>query len=299
MARHALILADLGRTAEARELALRAWKRYPDSDHARGLVVRILWQCGEFDLASRVVVGTGGMLAGEVWRDELGPYFRTSIAPDMALVLRAVGPIAEAGYPACAGLLSLSYVLDEAGDPGTAYAIESAIQAEGQDQYILLLGCYRYMERWKGHDEAVAWLANRIAPFDPSARDMFLNYCFGEGMDDMLWDFELPKVPARDLEFLWVLRAAGTLRSPVPHPDREHALRKHFGAKNADHYRVLGRVILGMEPEAVGLALCTNPHATSEVYYYLGLKGQWAGRIRDAAALERQRKAPPSVPPRA
>ena len=196
---------------------------------------------------------------------------------------RAIGPIAEAGYPASAGLRSLSYAVNEAGDPETAYAVESSVHATGQDALVVLLGRYRYMERWKGGTAATNWIDAQVAPFDAKTRDLFLNFCYGEGQDDLLWTISLPETDPESLEFLWLLRAAASLRAPVAVAEQELDLRKHFGATASSHYRLLGRVLLGMEPEAKALAACTNPRASSEVCYYLGFKAQWAGRIAEAA----------------
>ena len=117
-----LILAELGRLAEAKDMAT-ARKRYTTTTR-RALVVPC-WQNGEFELASRVVVEAPGSISNDTWQADLAPYFGNT-SPDPKLV-RARRPDRGGRLSRLRRLRSLSYAMNEA--RATRTACRSSVRA--------------------------------------------------------------------------------------------------------------------------------------------------------------------------
>jgi hypothetical protein len=84
-------------------------------------------------------------------------------------------------------------------------------------------------------------------------------------------------------ENMWLMRAvAATSGDSIPAEHRRE-VERHFAKRTANRYRIFGRHLLGLEDEKAVLAAPATRRALSEARYYLGLKAEQAGRLRDAA----------------
>jgi hypothetical protein len=100
---------------------------------------------------------------------------------------------------------------------------------------------------------------------------------------DLLWEID-DVGPERDHnDFHWLMRAAAVARQGGAKDPRRVKLERHFAHASSAHYAVLGRFLLGLEQEPAALATVTDERSRCEAYYYLGLRAQSAGAIREAA----------------
>jgi lipoprotein NlpI len=79
------------------------------------------------------------------------------------------------------------------------------------------------------------------------------------------------------------MRAAAAARAGGARGPRREKLARHFARPRPEHYAVLGRFMLSLENEQAALASVTDARSRCETYYYLGLRAQSDGSIRDAA----------------
>jgi hypothetical protein len=104
--------------------------------------------------------------------------------------------------------------------------------------------------------------------------------------EEPLWLLPQPPSPqAHDL--LWLFRAVAAQWSPTS--IYRDALARHFakpspgGGTGNDRYYVLGRLVMGLEGEAVGTSLRGDtPSGSCEVAFYLGARAQGLGKIDEA-----------------
>ncbi|MFI5371510.1 MAG: hypothetical protein ACHQ52_08130 [Candidatus Eisenbacteria bacterium] len=283
LATAARIEDDLGHADAALRIAEAAWKRYPDSDDAKALVVRLLWRHGRDDDAAAALRVRGDLLDVSLWRDDLVPVLRERFADHPDDIARALAPAFRAGDELGEGLQVLATELDRAGDARLAFAVESRVRVHTDNAWIVMVGSYRYLRESAGAEAARRWMDAQTQGMTDDSLGRLLTTAFGEGEDALLWDVRWPGTIGDDSEFLWLLRAAASRRHPVLDPARRHDLRAHFATAAGGHYHMLGRFMLGLESESATHAEAATTRAASETDYYLGFAAEQEGRITDAA----------------
>jgi len=281
MALAALLLDKLGRGGAAESLAVFAWTRYPDNPPAQALVAELLWKHGKPELAARALATSPYPMTQDSWAEELAPWFRECYQGRPRDALRAVDAMVAARLPAQA-VRELARQYDHTGDSRMAFDIVSRVRSQGQERLQVLASAYHYLKRGRGEGRADAWLRGQTRGASDTEREILDYVAFSIGEFGPLWCCH-PKLDAENGEFTWVLRAAAALRSQEISPQRREELRKHCARTSDDHYRLLGRYLLGLEKEPAALASAIDGRSTCEAYYYVGLKAQAEGRYRDAA----------------
>ena len=282
MARKAVALEHLGRSAEAETLAVLAWLRYPDNAEAQSLAAEMFWRHGRPDQAARVLSGHTFVLAPNEWRWTLAPHFVACFADRPAEALAAADTLCRAGLPPMATVVQLAIGCGNEGRRDLAFQIMERVRVGGMEGVALLYHSYYQLKRWKGEPAGLEWLRPRYASLGAPERAQIAYEAYRSGDPELLW--ELGPVPAGvDGEFHWLMRAAASLRWRDQQPARAKDLGEHFARGSADRYRTLGRYLLGLEPDSVALRLAEGNDNACEVHYYLGLRAQFEGRYRDAA----------------
>ena len=277
------LLEKTGQLARAETLAVFAWGRYPDSPNAQARVVELCWRQRKLELAARMLAAAPVPLSAHDFRGALARGFIDCFRASPADGVRAVEAILAAGAASPAALMALAAELDEAGEHRMAYEVQSRIPAEGQQAVANLARSYHYMRRWKGEDAALDWLRPRLKALGPRDQAL-LAYVGYECRDfDLLWEIDFVGPERDQSDFHWLMRAAAAARAGGARGPRREKLARHFARQRPEHYAVLGRFMLGLENEQAALASVTDPRSRCETYYYLGLRAQSEGSIRDAA----------------
>jgi hypothetical protein len=277
------LLEKTGQLARAETLAVFAWGRYPDSPQAQARVIGLCWRQRKYALAARMLAQAPVPLTSYAIATDLAPYFLDCFRAAPANGIRAVEAILASGYAEPRNLGHLAAALDEAGDHRMAYEVQSRIPADGHDAVGKLGVCYHMMKRWKGEEAARAWLEPRVEPLDPNER-AFLTYVAYDSHDyELLWDVKVPGAGREDVDFHWLLRAAASLRMGEGSDPHRAELERHFARGGRARYHVLGRFLLGLEDVPAALATATSMKAACETFYYVGLRAQSEGRVREAA----------------
>ena len=277
------LLEKTGQLARAETLAVFAWGRYPDSPAAQARVVELCWRQRKYELAARMLATAPVPLSAHDYRGAVAQGFAASFRARPADGVHALEAMLATGAASPAGLMALGAELDESGEHRLAYEVQSRIPATGPQAIANLARSYHYMRRWKGEDAALDWLRPQLRELGPRDQAM-LSYVGYECRDyDLLWEID-DVGPERDHnDFHWLMRAAAVARQGGAKDPRRVKVERHFAHASSAHYAVLGRFLLGLEQEPAALATVTDERSRCEAYYYLGLRAQSTGAIRDAA----------------
>jgi hypothetical protein len=276
------LLEKTGQLARAETLAVLAWGRYPDSPGAQARVLELCWRQGKYDLAARMMATAPVRLGANDFNTEVTPRFIDCFRAKPAEALRAAEAILAAVVPDAAHLTTLAAGLDRAGCHRQAFEIQSRIPAQGQQSIASLAVGYHYLRRWKGEDAARAWLLPSLGRLGPSAAAI-LGYVGYELCDyELVWEVE-PAGGAEEVAFAWLLRAAASARMGAGRDPHRQELERHFAHKSSPRYATLGRYLLGLEDETAALASVDGAKALCETCYYIGVRAESEGAIRDAA----------------
>ncbi|HTK32063.1 MAG TPA: tetratricopeptide repeat protein [Candidatus Saccharimonadaceae bacterium] len=281
MAVTAEMLDRCGKAAEAEKLAAEALRRYPDSrDALVGLAV-LFWRHGRDDDAATLLRDTAYRLDDGNWMATVGPRFADCFAGDSAGAMKAVDALVKAGYNGHSTLGSLALAVRRHAHPALAFEIEQRVIAGGQDGAERWMTCHAFLSAAHGTDAADEWLQARLSGASDPMIGLLSAFAFGESQNRILW-MCAPKDSISN-SFQWVMRACAALDDTAPDPEHVAALRAHYAAKGTEYNYVLGRYLLGLEPEDTVLALRTTARRTCEVDFYVGYHARAEGRYADAA----------------
>jgi hypothetical protein len=146
---------------------------------------------------------------------------------------------------------------------------------------VFILRGYLYLKKWKGEKAALGWI--RSGPFFQRQPNWYLVY--DQGAYQLLWDLlpEPKRPPDKFADDFWLQRTASLLLDPkLATVERRNAARQHY--EDHSHYRELGKVLLGQLDERQAAKLAPDLDKVCAVSYYLGLKSEIDGRLRDATA---------------
>jgi tetratricopeptide (TPR) repeat protein len=283
MQRGALLLQELGKQDEALALAKRAAERYPGAK-SLALVAEVLWRSGKHDEAAQALKAPARSLRSLDWRFRIGDRFAAVFASRPAAEgLRAFTALKKEGLGTQLG--QLASAVGKAGNEELAFELASRLEAPGLQQLELLMDAYAHLKRWKSEADAVAWLRTRVPQQALAPLSMF---AFRSGADPVLWDVIPSYEGASEQEdYVWLMRAAASLRSHDADPARQAALRKRFEVDRPGFYHQLGRYLLGLIPEPSVIAAATTPKSRQEMTFFLGLKAQAEDRFADASTWYR------------
>lgn len=262
---------------QARALAQAALARYPGASALVGQV-GIEWRLGN-PVQAASIAGHGG---------ERGPQFDHALAVEMADAFlddktpgleTAVNELFKVGITQD----SKDAVLDEliVNEVRRAVAVIDQLAEPLQRQYAILRH-YNAIRFVKGEAGAQA-LGRQLLRSTPP---QFAALALAVHGAEPLWLLPEPAAPeARDL--LWLFRAvAAHWDPPSVHVDE---LARHFAKPSpgkglgGDRYYVLGRLVMGLESEAVGTSLRgTTPSTMCEAAFYLGARAQGLGKLDEA-----------------
>ena len=275
-------LLDLtGKGAEAETLAAFALHRYPDSREPLVGLAKLFWKHQRYDDAAALLHDTAYPLDDAHWMTLVAPAFADCFEKQPATGMKAVESLIKAGFKSQGTVGMLAKELHKRGQSEFALQVEQRLPDGGQDGSMRLFASYEILRRGRGEDAADGWLYDQVASMSDMTSTLIDYFGFDEGLPGVVWTCD--QKSDRDMNYTWLLRAAMSLRPPALDADRAKLLHEHFDEPSTDHYTTLGRYMLGLEPDSVALARCTDLHAAGEVYFYMGYRAESEYRYADAA----------------
>jgi hypothetical protein len=263
---------------EARSLMQRTSVRYPGASSIVGQAA-IEWRLGNPVSAAKIVKQSGQQ--GEVFNRALGEAMADAFLGDKTPGLEtAVNELFKTDIREDTKEAILDALV--VNDVKRTVAVIDQLAEPVQHQYAIVRH-YGAIRSVKGDDAAQALGRKLLRSASPSLAQLVMA---GHSQEAPLWFLTEPPAPqARDL--LWLFRAVAAQW----HPRSVYvdALKRHFAKPSpdkglgSDRYYVLGRLVMGLESEAVGTSLRgTTPSTSCEAAFYLGARAQGLGKLDDA-----------------
>ena len=273
----AIAHALLKHADQARSLVAAAASRYPGATSVVAQAA-IEWRLGNPIDAAKIVKQSGQR--GEQFGRELGAALADAFLNDKTPGLEsAVNELLKAGITDD----TKECLLDDlvVNDVKRAVAVIDQLVDPLQRQYAIVRH-YRAIKAVKGEEAAQALGRQLLRSASPSIASLAISFHSATP----LWLLPEPPSPqARDL--LWLFRAVAARWDP--RSVYVDALERHFAKPSpdkglgSDRYYVLGRVVMGLESEAVGTSLRgITPSTSCEAAFYLGARAQGLGKLDEA-----------------
>jgi tetratricopeptide (TPR) repeat protein len=271
----ATLLGMSGEKARAKELMQARLDRYPVPESLAG-VAELLWRLGEYPAAAQTLAESKIRLSTTNWRDAVGDSFvevfvrskvSGAISAFEALKKTKVAPL---------DLLQIPWAVNHAGDERMALDLLMRIDDPKVGVYAAFRG-FPLMKKLDGEASAITWATPKVRVAPPVTA---ASLCVTDSCEDAIWLLEEPPAgEKRDL--FWLFRAVIVAR----HRSSPHRaeVAKYFETQDAGRYHVMGRAVIGMEPETAVTALATDIHQRCEAAFYLGAAAEGQGKIEDAA----------------
>lgn len=261
----------------ARTLVQAAAARYPGAAAVVSQAA-VEWRLGNPIDAAKIVKQSGHR--GEQFGNALGAALADAFLNDKTPGLEnAVNELLKAGITEDTKESLLDNLVVT--DVKRAVAVFDQLTEPVQRQFAIVRH-YNAIRAVKGQQAAQALGRQLLRSASPSIASLVIA-AHGE---EPLWLLpEPPSPPARDL--LWLFRAVASRWDP--RSAYVDALKRHFAKPSPDkglandRYYVLGRLVMGLESEAVGTALRgTTPSTSCEAAFYLGARAQGSGKLDEA-----------------
>jgi len=279
-----------GRFAEAWQSMSRRFhteRREPGALEAIG-AARSHWSLRDYDAAAQALARSRAPVSPEEWVLTLGKYFAEALGPlPVGESRKAIEALRKAGLGE-GPCTALADALGNAGYPEHAFDILMALsdQVQARTKPVFVILAYVQLKRWKGEEAAVRWIRSR--PLPEATHQSLSLIVYKQRAFDLLWTL-LPEPPSGPFaDNFWLLRAASLSLDPkAATAERRKAANEHYRSAGNGRYHELGKFLLGQVDEREVAKLATDPEKASEVSYYLGVKAEGEGRLRDSTAWYR------------
>ncbi len=267
--RSALIALAMGNVGVAERLAQRGVDRYPGWAPAHATLAQVRWAQHRYADGSTVLNDPHHVLSSDDWRHAVGPVFASAFGRSpVAEGDSAFAGLVQGGVPATL-LAALPAAAADSGFYALALALKQRLLPPAGGDDAAAVEFYRYVVAARGAGAGRAWLAARWSPTE--ARRQALSI-YRNGLYDLLWDLDAVPDDGVDGSYYWVVRALAWLQDPKRDPARRARLMEFYRRPDPRYYHLVGRCLLGMEPDETLLIFATTPHRRAEVSYYLGIK---------------------------
>ena len=134
----------------------------------------------------------------------------------------------------------------------------------------MMMRSYRYLRIWKGEQEALNWLSQKIPV---NARNHAAMLIYGEKMNHiLLWTLVEQPEAGPYPEVVWLFRAAAAKQSAGIMQTYSDSLNAYYNkASHANHYHLMGRILMGLEPEQSAINLMGNAQVRCELAYFMAV----------------------------
>jgi hypothetical protein len=185
----------------------------------------------------------------------------------------------DAGYREQATVGSLPEKLSAAGLHDAAFEIESRIKARGLEQVGIAARAYQYLKLAHGEGPARAWLAAHLGG---SLRGPLGTFAHQDDLPELLWTMAPASLDGPDGDYFWLMRAAACMEAGPSFPRHAETVQ-HLATAQGSYYLEIARYLVGLREESQILKLARSMKLRAEIYYFVGLKAERDGRLRDAA----------------
>jgi len=140
---------------------------------------------------------------------------------------------------------------------------------------------YGYLKAARGKNAAIDWLRQTV-PHEKVTEAAYL--AFENGDYEVLWELVQDPSATDPSGFLWLLRAAVSLKLGQHQTPRKEELVNHYQqADPQQHYHLIGRYLLGLASERDVLPLATDAAHRCQIAFFLGWKAHAEGRYEEAS----------------
>jgi tetratricopeptide (TPR) repeat protein len=276
----AFALNSLQRRDEAWKLAQQCLERYPTGPWVRAEVARLLWTQGRYAEVPALYQDSRHPPNPRDWTDTIAPAFGNVFAKlPLEEVERAFAPLVSSGVNPWF-LMSFSEPFAKFGrfDAAAGLLLQVTRVRPAIGPLDPALNLYRYLERWKGEEGAIAWVRENVSA---ASRKDLLHAALDERLFPLFWSaVELP-TPMPDGEDVWLLQATAAALKPDAAGASSEGVRAHFSSSKTPEARY-GRFVLGIS-DANELLGPPDTGAHGEAAYYLGIRALAAGRREEAS----------------
>ena len=140
------------------------------------------------------------------------------------------------------------------------------------------LNLYRYLEKWKGQKEAIAWARANVPA---TSRQDLLGASLDARLFPLFWMARALPASTPDGEDLWLLQATAVAFDPKAAGGSSEEVRAHFASSSAPEARY-GRLLLGLS-DGQDLLVARTPADRGDAAYYLGVRALASGRREEAS----------------
>ncbi|MFH1437211.1 MAG: hypothetical protein ABIJ56_16000 [Pseudomonadota bacterium] len=278
---HVLLTEKAGQKEEAMKVALDALPWYPDRVEARVLAAELFWRQGEHGEAARVLKAAPLPIMPAEWRLIAGPRFIESFKDDIEGGMKAAAALEAEGMGGIHTVGQLAVECDRSGLHELAYEILSKINSTGPAGLDTLTLAYASLKKWKGEEEALKWLAAKVADDMKGPLSVF---AFSRGQYELLWVLSPERLEGDPGEDYWLMRTAAVLAEGGENQQKRQAIDEYYEKDTeGGRHHLYGRFLLGKATEGEMLKAATDDAGHCETSYYFGLKAQAEGRYTDAA----------------
>jgi len=279
MQRKASLLFVSGHKEEAFKLAFSAWQRYPDAPHSRMPLVELFWRDRRYANAAAVLCDPRYPLRSEDWVESVAPKFSEYFKDhpkDAHLVVESLRQTSHGSGPWQAALMQAAA---NDGNNQLAFELISQFKFDGMNELQGDAAAYKYLKHWKGEKTALEWIKHR-APMDRRPLLHLFGYQFD--CDELCWELDYRSSDELATDYMWLMRAATILRRPDL-ASRKDAVLRYVRKPGGSYYRTAARYLMGLANQREVLELANTSKRQCELYYFMGVRSQVEGRLRDAA----------------
>ncbi|MEN8170233.1 MAG: hypothetical protein ABFS08_08425 [Pseudomonadota bacterium] len=256
-----------GDTTGAKQWAIRAIKRYPNSSKAILNMVIVLWQQHEYHKAAQFLHENKSFFSSEDWRWMIGKRFAENFAKDEHGIRSAFIALQQSGL-GYAELVNIPPALADMKLYSHAFNTQSELKLNGGGQIQIDVNAYHYLEKSEGRGVAIDWLKGRIPD---NMRNFASMIFFSEGEYSLLWDLIPNPENGRHADAVWLYRASALVQGAPLSSDRKGQLIDYYHDNYQNKYDKLGRYILGLSGGDELLKQEMDERTLSETAFYLGL----------------------------
>jgi hypothetical protein len=274
----ALALSKLGQKEEAEKRARSAFQAASQDLEGLLALVQVLWEARKYKDAASTLQSFN--YPYQNWCSDVGSsFYRAFEKASVAEVHQAIDALrAEHLIDWRLTCLPLDFV--KAHQYEMAFEIQSYIMPPGSADENITIDSYTYLKEWKGEKEAIQWVKKMIPPQKLNSLGFKALY---KGEYNLLWDVIEDPYFKDYPHFVWLFRAASSAKRGMKQDSHYQEVYNHFAKAGRDGYYIMGRYLIGLSPESEMLNVAKNPKRRGDVCYYLGLKAESEGRIKDAS----------------
>lgn len=255
------------------------------SPAALALKTQIFWKKHAYNEAALVLKGYPWFLKAEIWRREIYPAFKRTLAGFPEESKSAVRALAKEGFSESTNIGELAQSFSLNGRNDTSFNILNAVLTSsfsGHELNYLNLStlAYTYLEATENPQIALKWIQENVPPqfFTPLAMFAFQNSAY-----DLLWKL-IPENPEGiGSEYVWLTRAAAMPMQKGINKDANRLLIQHYAKNDSDALFQIGKCLIGAVDSKTMLDKRINVRELCDLSYFLGSREAYLGDQMEAA----------------